>query len=266
MTYSSPRLTDSPIINVISAGIFKAAKKLRRDFGELENLQISQKSPGDFVTQADLGSEKILYEHLSHAYPHYGFLMEEKGEIKGNEDARWIIDPLDGTTNFVHGIPHFCISVALEKKGVLVAGAIYDPLKDELFWAEKGRGAYLNNRRIFVSARSKLVGSLIISEMRLGMPESSAMNLSLFKEINARSAFRSFGSAALDLAYVAAGRVEGYLEYNLKPWDVAAGIVIVQEAKGMVIPIRRGDTLLSGDSIAATNQNLHEDILRLLTS
>lgn len=263
MTYSSPRLTESPIINVISAGIFKAAKRLRRDFGELENLQISQKSPGDFVTQADLGSEKILYEHLNHAYPHYGFLMEEKGEIKGSEEARWIIDPLDGTTNFIHGIPHFSISVALEKRGVIVAGAIYDPIKDELFWAEKDRGAYLNNRRIRVSSRSKLAESLIISEMCLSTPAAD-MNLNLFKEIHIRAGFRSFGSAALDLAYVAAGRVEGYMEYNLKPWDVAAGIIIVQEAKGMVTPIRREDTLLSGDSIAATNQNLHEELLSLL--
>lgn len=261
---SAPRrFTNSPVINVIAAAIDKASRTLIRNFGEVENLQVSQKGPGDFVTAADKKSEKILYEELSEVYPDDGFLMEESDEIFGRNNVRWIIDPLDGTHNFMHGIPHFAISIAREVNGEVDVGVVYDPIKDEFFWAEKGRGAFQRNRRLRVSSRSDMANSLFASEMpgfsRTHTPKAKAV----FDKLIAQTGFRSFGSAALNLAYVAAGRLEGYIEYGLKPWDVAAGLLIVKEAGGYVGGVQLQDRPETGESVVATNEALSSQIINL---
>ncbi len=259
----------SALITVMARAADKAARRLRRDFGEVENLQVSKKGPADFVSAADLRAEKILREELSRARPDYGFLMEESGArpASGDSERRWIVDPLDGTSNFLHGLPHFCISIGLEDKGELVAGVIYDPLKDETFAAEKGVGAYLNGRRIRVSSRSRLSEALIGTGTPFkGHGDAPTFLAEANAIMGATAGIRRWGAAALDLAYVAAGRLDGYWEHDLSPWDTAAGIVIVREAGGFVSQIDGRETRGHSTGILAANATLHEDLVKLLRS
>ncbi len=257
----------SALINVMTRAADKAARRLRRDFGEVENLQVSRKGPADFVSTADLRAEQILREELARARPDYAFLMEESGDggTAGKGTRRWIGDPLDGTTNFLHGLPHFAISIALEEAGELIAGVVYDPLKDEMFTAEKGTGAYLNNRRMRVSSRSRLDDALIATGAPFkGHGDSQVFLGELDAVVNATAGVRRWGSAALDLAYVAAGRYEGFWERDLAPWDTAAGIVLVREAGGHVTQIDGRPVSVDGPSILAANDSLHGPLGQLL--
>ncbi|HEY2891072.1 MAG TPA: inositol monophosphatase family protein [Dongiaceae bacterium] len=251
--------TRSTVINVMSRAADKAARGLKRDFGEVEQLQVSVKGPGDFVSTADTKAEKVLRQELSRARPDYGFLMEESGASEGRDsEHRWIVDPLDGTTNFLHGLPHFCISIALERAGEIVAAVILDPVKDETFWAEKGIGAYLNDRRLRVSSRRQMTNALIATGTPFGQRADRPRYLRQFDAIMANVAdVRRLGAAALDLAYVAAGRYDGFWEYGLQPWDVAAGWLLVREAGGYISePDGEGHPVGSGDVLAA-NDHLH---------
>jgi myo-inositol-1(or 4)-monophosphatase len=235
----------------------KTARSLTRDFGEVENLQVSRKGPSDFVSSADIKAEKTLFEELSKARPGYGFVMEERGVVEGTDKTnRWLVDPLDGTTNFLHGVPHFAISIALEREGVLVAGVIYNVVRDELFWAEKGQGAYLNDRRLRVAGRTDMRDCIFATGTPfLGKPGHD-VSLGEIERVIAKSAgMRRFGAAALDLAYVAAGRFDGYWERGLNVWDIAAGAVLVREAGGAVNEIDGGDFMKSG-AIVASNSSL----------
>ncbi len=260
----------SPIITVMTQAAFKAAPGLVRDFGEVENLQVSEKGPSDFVTAGDLRAEKVLHAELKRVRPTYGLLLEEGGAFEGSDKSRrWIVDPLDGTLNFLHGIPHFAISIALEHDGEIVAGVIYDPLKDELFHAEKGGGAYLNNRRMRVSSRSRLSHAVVAT----GIPwhgrsksEHTEYLGQLAAMMNDCAGVRRLGAAALDLAYVAAGRYEGFWEPSLSPWDIAAGILLVREAGGLVSEIDGGDAVLASGNVLATNQRLNESLRTLLAT
>lgn len=257
----------SPNMNVMLRAVEKASRSLVRDFGEVEQLQVSLKGPGDFVSAADLRSEKILFEELSKARPDFGFLMEEKGEVKGNDPTtRWIIDPLDGTTNFLHGIPHWAISLALEQNGEITAGIIYDPVKDEMFRAEKGTGAFMRNKRLRVSGRKDMGISIIAG----GSPIARGTKDLYINQINAvletGAGFRRLGAASLDLAYVAAGRYEAYWEQNLKAWDAAAGALIVREAGGFVGTVSNsGNPVYDGD-ILATNSAMMDPLRKLLST
>jgi len=258
--------TRSTLINVMSRAADKAARGLKRDFGEVEQLQVSVKGPGDFVSTADTKADRVLRQELGRARPDYGFLTEESGESAGSDrEHRWIIDPLDGTTNFLHGLPHFCISIALERAGEIIAGVILDPVKDETFWAEKGIGAYLNDRRLRVSSRRQLTNALIATGTPFGERADRPRFLRQLDAIMTSVAdVRRLGAAALDLAYVAAGRYDGFWEYGLHPWDVAAGLLLVREAGGYISePDGEGNPAVSGDVLAA-NDHLHGPLLRIL--
>ena len=260
----SPR---SATLNVIMGAVEKAARGLRRDFGEVENLQVSRKGPGDFVTNADIKAEEILKEELMQARPGYGLLMEESGLTKGGDKShRWIVDPLDGTTNFLHGIPHFAISVALEREGKLVAGVVYNPATDDLFYAEHGQGAYLNNKRIRVAGRDTLSNSVFACGIphgeRAGRPEFVKEIDSLLPKV---SGLRRMGAASLDLAYVAAGRMDGFWERGLQAWDMAAGIVLVKEAGGIVTDLGNKQNMLETGNIICANERLHAKLIKELS-
>ena len=256
----------SASINVMTAAARKAARGLLRDFGEVEQLQVSKKGPGDFVSAADTRVEKVLRQELSKARPDYGFLLEESGEIPGNDRHNcWVVDPLDGTTNFLHGIPHFAISIALVRDGEPISGVIYQPLTDEMFWAEKGHGAFVNDRRLRVSARNKLEESVIATGIpHQGRPGHDRFIKQLSSVMTATAGVRRFGAASLDLAYVAAGRCEGFWEIGLKPWDIAAGIILVREAGGYVSEIDGGHDMLTSGHILAANDRLHLPLGMLL--
>src|SRR3954462_9494049 len=244
----------SPVINVMANAALKAARGLNRDFGEVEQLQVSVKGPSDFVSSADLRAERVLKAELQRARPGYAMLFEESGAEAGSDPHhRWIVDPLDGTTNFLHGIPHFSISIGLERDGEIIAGVIYDPTRDEMYWAEKGAGAFLNDRRLRVSARRQLGEALIATGLPFrGHPKHPAYNATLSRVMEATSGVRRFGSAALDLAYVAAGRYDGYWGFALSPWDLAAGLLLVREAGGFVSDLAGGRAMMtSGDVLAA---------------
>jgi len=249
----------SATINVMVKAAQKAARGLIRDFGEVEQLQVSQKGPADFVSTADLQAERTLRQELKKARPEFGLLMEE-GTVETGTDPRhrWIVDPLDGTLNFLHGLPHFAISIGLERDGEIVAGVVYDPIKDEMFWAERGAGTYVNDRRLRVSARRDLGQAVIATGMpNRGRPEHTTY-LAMLSAVMAETAgIRRFGAAALDLAYVAAGRYDGYFETGLSPWDIAAGILLVREAGGYVSEIAGGHHMLQSGSILAGNDHLH---------
>lgn len=257
----SPRL--SPALNVVIQAAQKAGKRLLRDFGEVENLQVSVKGPGDFVSQADLRAEESLRADLSKARPGFAFLMEESGE-SGEKDWewRWVVDPLDGTSNFLHGIPQWCVSVGIEKRtgensSELMAGVIYNPAMDELFWAEKGMGAFLNDRRLRVSGRRNMQEALLATGIPFAnVPKRAEFSATLARLMPQVAGVRRFGAAALDLAWVAAGRYEGFWELGLKPWDCAAGIVLVKEAGGYVTDPDGNDPWPHGN-IVAGNPNLH---------
>jgi myo-inositol-1(or 4)-monophosphatase len=256
----------SAIINVMAKAADKAARSLKRDFGEVTNLQVSSKAPGDFVSIADHKSERVIREELTKARPGFGLLMEEAGAVPGSDpDHTWIIDPLDGTTNFLHSLPHFAISIALQAKGEIVAGLVFDPLRDETFWAEKGAGAYCNDRRIRVSGRKVLPESLLFTGIPfIGHGDRERFGRQLNVAMRETAGVRRMGSASLDLAYVAAGRCEGYWEEEISIWDIAAGILLVKDAGGYVTDLKGGQTMLQSGSVLATNGVLHAPLQALL--
>jgi myo-inositol-1(or 4)-monophosphatase len=244
----------------------KASRTLVRDFGEVEQLQVSRKGPADFVSSADLAAEKTIRAELSKARPDFGWLMEESG--KGgdpNARSRWIVDPLDGTTNFLHGVPHWAISIAVETDGAIVAGVIHDPVKNELFWAERGQGAYMNNSRLRVSGRRSLDIAMIATGLPFKGRKTSPNYLAELELVMEEVAgVRRFGSAALDMAYVAAGRYDGFWEYGLSPWDTAAGVILVTEAGGSVGEVDGGNAPVFGKSVLASNGYLGHPLRELL--
>jgi len=258
-------------INVMVRAAEKAGRALVRDFGEVEQLQVSRKGPADFVSAADFKAERIVRGELERARPEFGFLMEEGGEIAGTDaHSRWIVDPLDGTTNFLHGLPHFCISIGLERNGEVVAGVNYDPVKDEVFWAEKGQGAYVGDRRMRVSGRGRLADSLLATGIPfLGRDEGDG-HQTFLRQLEAvmrhTSGVRRFGAAALDLAYVAAGRYDGFWETGLSAWDVAAGVIMVREAGGYISEIDGKPHRLDSPTILAANDRLYTEFVKLLKS
>jgi myo-inositol-1(or 4)-monophosphatase len=259
--------TRSPVLNMMIRAADKAAKSLKRDFGEVENLQVSKKGPADFVSAADRKAEKTLRQELSKARPEFGLLMEESGEQESRDEQRrrFIVDPLDGTSNFLHGLPHFAISIALEQRGEIVSAVVYDPIKEEMFWAEKGVGAYLNDRRIRVSARDRLDQALIGTGAPFkGHGDRGQFQAELDAVMANTAGVRRMGSAALDLAYVAAGRFEGYWERALSPWDIAGGICLVREAGGFVGEIEGKAIRIDSPSILAANAELEVTFQRLL--
>lgn len=260
--------TNSPVINVMMRAASKAARKLKRDFGEVSQLQVSRKGPADFVSTADLEAQRTIREELSRARPDFGFLMEE-GDNAASKSAtgeRWIVDPLDGTTNFLHGVPHWCISIAVERMGEIVAGLVYNPITDESFYAEKGTGAFGDGKRMRVSARTDLTECLIAT----GIPfrGSSKPLPSFLKEMGAVAGevagIRRAGAAALDLAYVAAGRYDGFWESGLLPWDIAAGVLLVREAGGSIVPLIQGEDFMKTGSLVAGNAEVQEKLTTLL--
>ncbi len=260
----------SPLLNVMISASRKAARGLARDFGEVENLQVSVKGPSDFVSTADKKAERTLQQELAKARPRFGFLMEEGGEIEGEDSSnRWIIDPLDGTTNFLHGIPHFAISIALERDGQIVAGVIHNPITDELYFAERGQGAFLiapyTEHRLRVSARAQLD----LAVVETGIPHRGRGDHERFlgqlgRVMGNVAGVRRMGAASLDLAYVAAGRADAYWEENLSPWDIAAGVLLVQEAGGVVMATDGSADAMAKCNPLATNRKLQGPMLRLL--
>lgn len=259
----------SALINVMEKAAKKAGNKLARDFGEVENLQVSRKGPADFVTRADIRAEKTIVEELKVARPKFGFILEEGKDIAPEEGTNsiWIIDPLDGTTNFLHGIPHFAISIACEQGGEITAAIVYNPITDDLFWAEKGRGAFLNNRRLTVSSRRNLPDCVLATGIPFhGKPHHKEFVCNLEHIMGEVAGVRRFGSAALDLAWVAAGRYDGYWEEGLQAWDIAAGILIVREARGMVSEFDGRAKMMQTGQILATNGAIHGSVTRLLSN
>lgn len=256
----------SPLLNVMTGAARKAGRSLSRDFGEVENLQVSIKGPANFVSAADLRAEQIIQAELSKARPGYGFLLEEGGTVEGTDkDNRWIVDPLDGTTNFLHSIPLFAISIGLEREGKLFAGVIYNPATDELFTAEKGKGAFLNGRRLRVAARRDLDDCVIAMGVpHRGRPGQARYMKELDTVLNKVAGLRRTGSAAMDLAWTAAGRFDAYWERNIKAWDMAAGIVIVREAGGIVTDLRGDSNMLAAGNVVAGNSNVHKALLPLI--
>jgi myo-inositol-1(or 4)-monophosphatase len=257
----------SALMNVMTAAALKAGRGLKRDFGEVENLVVSVKGPGDFVSAADRKAEKVLFEELSKGRPGYGFLMEESGEVEGTDKShRWIIDPLDGTTNFLHGIPIFAISVALEREGQLVAGLVYNPATDDMYVAEKGQGAWQNNRRLRVAPRREMSDALIGCGIpHLGKAKDHPRFKAELAAVMARASnVRRMGAAALDLAMVAAGRLDGYWERGLQPWDMAAGLVLVREAGGFVSDADGGDAMMDKGSAVVGNDTIQRALLNLV--
>ena len=256
----------SALLNVMIKAARKAARTLKRDFGEIEHLQVSLKGPANFVTAADRRAEEILREELDHARPGYGFLGEEGGRREGSDKTHtWIVDPLDGTMNFLHGIPHFAISLALEREGSIVAGIVYNPATDELFSAERGKGAFLNDRRLRVAARTRLADAVIAC----GLPHPSRADAAIERRDTAGvqdrvAGLRRFGAASLDLAWVAAGRFDGYWERNLSPWDIAAGVALVREAGGFATDLMGGDAPFVTGDIVAGNETIHRELMRTL--
>ena len=258
----------SALLNVMIKAAHKAARALKRDFGEVEQLQVSLKGPANFVSAADHRAEEILCAELSAARPGYGFLGEEGVRREGTDRTHtWIVDPLDGTSNFLHGIPHFAISIGLEREGEIVAGLVYNPLDDELFTAERGKGAFLNDRRLRVAARQRLADAVIACGLpHLGRGDLALNNRELAAVQPKVAGLRRFGAAALDLAWVAAGRFDGFWERGLSPWDVAAGSILVREAGGFVTDLDGADTpWISGDVVAG-NETMHRELVHLLNA
>lgn len=254
-------------LNIMMKAARKAGRSLVKDFREVENLQVSTKGAGDFVSKADIAAEAILKEELMGARPTYGWLAEEGGEEEGKDPTRrWIVDPLDGTTNFLHGLPHWAISIALEHKGEIVSGVIYDPAKDEMFYAEKGEGAWLNDsQRLRVSGRNQMIESIFATGVPFGgrrdLPETLQ---DLARIMPTCAGVRRWGSAALDLAYVAAGRYEGYWERSLNAWDAAAGVIIVKEAGGFVRGMADEDNVLETGSVIAANEPIWDQFAKVI--
>ena len=254
-------------LNLMIKAARRAGRSLVKDFREVENLQVSAKGPGDFVSKADHEAERLIREDLMTGRPTYGWLGEESGETAGADPTRrWIVDPLDGTTNCLHGMPHWSISIALEHKGEIVSAVVYDPAKDEMFWAEKGAGSWLNDsRRIRVSGRRALVEAIFATGVPFGVKKTLPATLQdLARLTPACAGVRQWGSAALDLAYVAAGRFDGYWERELKPWDVAAGVLLVKEAGGMVSGLRDGQNPIEDGALIAGNDGLFDPFRKII--
>lgn len=253
-------------LNVMIKAARKAGRSLVKDFREVENLQVSMKGAGDFVSRADLAAEAIIKEELMGARPTYGWLAEEGGETPGEDPTRrWIVDPLDGTTNFLHGLPHWAVSIALEHKGKIVAGVIYDAAKDECFYAEKGTGAWMNETRLRVSGRNRMIESIFATGVPFGGRADLPLTLQDIARIGpACAGIRRFGSAALDMAYVAAGRYEGFWERRLNSWDLAAGILIVREAGGFVEAIDKENSVMESGEVIAANEPIFEQFAKVI--
>jgi len=257
----------SPIMTVMMRAAEKAGRNATRDFNEVENLQVSRKGPADFVTAADKRAEEIIFEELKKARPDYSFLMEESGETKGGDpENRWIVDPIDGTHNYMHGIPHWCISIALESKGRIEAGIVYDPIKEEMFRAERSGGAFLGRyKRLRVSNRNEHESAIVAFGTPSTIPERQTQFLTELTAVSNRMPMiRRYGAAALDLCYVAAGRVDGYWERNLKPWDCAAATLIVKEAGGFVTSIDNEDNPIYSKNLVSGNNAIHADLRKIL--
>jgi len=258
-------MLQSALMNVMVKAARRAGRSLKRDLGEVENLQVSLKGPANFVTMADKRAEEMLLSDLNKARPGYGFIGEEGGTRVGDDKTHtWIVDPLDGTTNFLHGIPHFAISIGLAREGVIVAGLIYNPANDDLFIAERGKGAFLNDTRLRVAGRKQLGECVIgcgLPHLGRGDHEISRAEMSTIQPKVA--GLRRFGAASLDLAYVAAGRLDGYWERNLQPWDIAAGMIMIREAGGVVGDIHGGDLLKTGNVVCG-NEFVHGELTKIL--
>lgn len=260
--------TLSPLLTLMTEVAGRAGRSLNRDFRDIEHLQVSKKGPSDFVTIADHKAEEIIYDRLTQARPGYGFLMEERGIVEGTDRShRWIVDPLDGTLNFLHGMPHFAVSIALEREGELVAGVVYNPATDEMFHAEKGRGSWLADRRLRVAGRKHFDEAVIATGMPWAGRKGHAQFLTeLHKVMPHTAGVRRMGSAALDLAWVAAGRYDGFWERNLKAWDIAAGIVLVKEAGGWVSELDDKSDILATGNIVAGNEAIQAELKKRLTA
>jgi len=258
--------TPTTLLKVMIDAVRKAARGLSRDFGEVAELQVSKKGAGDYVSAADLKAEQVLFEELMRVRPGYGFIGEERGLIEGSDKTHtWIVDPLDGTTNFLHAIPHFAVTAALERDGVIVAGVTYNPISNEMFWAEKGKGAYLNDKRLRVAARRNLDETVLATGIPfIGKPGHAVFLKELHQVSQRVSGVRRFGSAALDLAYVAAGRFDGYWERGLQNWDMAAGTLLVTEAGGKVTDADGDIAPLHSGTVLASSLELHPLILETL--
>ncbi|WP_297297206.1 inositol monophosphatase family protein [uncultured Methylovirgula sp.] len=256
----------SALMNVMTAAALKAGRGLKRDFGEVENLQVSVKGPGDFVSAADRKSEKTLFEELAKARPGYGFVMEESGIVEGTDKSHtWYIDPLDGTTNFLHGLPIFAISIGLAREGQIVAGLVYNPATDDMYVAEKGQGAYLNNRRLRVAARRDFADALVGCGIpHLGKKDHDRFQREFATVMARASNLRRLGAVALDLCFVAQGAYDGFWERHLKSWDMAAGILIIREAGGFVTDADGGTDIFGTGSICAGNEAIHSQLLALI--
>lgn len=255
-------------LNVMIKAARLAGRSLVKDFREVENLQVSRKGAGDFVSKADLGAEKIIRETLMEARPTYGWLAEESAEVAGSDPTRrWIVDPLDGTTNFLHGLPHWAVSIALEHKGQIVAGVVFDAAKDEMYYAEKGSGAWMNDQRLRVSSRSQMIESIFATGLPFGgrsdLPETLK---DLARLLPATAGVRRWGAAALDLAYVAAGRYEGFWERKLNAWDMAAGILLVREAGGLIEPLKQGGDILADGEVLCANEAIFSTFAKVIRS
>ncbi len=253
-------------LNIMIKAARKAGRSLVKDFREVENLQVSMKGAGDFVSKADIAAEAILKEELMGARPTYGWMAEESREEQGQDPTRrWIVDPLDGTTNFLHGLPHWAVSIALEHKGEIVAGVVFDAAKDEMFFAEKGTGAWLNESRIRVSGRHRMIESIFATGLpfagRADLPETLQ---DLARLLPATAGVRRWGSAALDLAYVAAGRYDGYWERSLNAWDIAAGVVIVREAGGLIEPLNPTGNIIEDGEVICANEAIYETFAKVI--
>ncbi|RTL52193.1 MAG: inositol monophosphatase [Bradyrhizobiaceae bacterium] len=259
-------MNHSALINVMVKAARRAGRSLKRDLGEIENLQVSLKGPANFVSAADRRAEEMLYDDLTKARPGYGFLGEEGGTREGSDKSNtWIVDPLDGTTNFLHGIPQFAISIGLEREGTVVAGVIYNPANDELYIAERGKGAFLNDTRLRVAGRKKLDECVIACGLpHIGRGDHEQSRREMTEMQNRVAGLRRFGAASLDLAFVAAGRLDGYWERNLKPWDIAAGLIMVREAGGIVSGIEGHDNALQTGHVVAGNEFVQSELVKIL--
>jgi myo-inositol-1(or 4)-monophosphatase len=259
-------MLQSALMNVMVKAARRAGRSLKRDLGEIENLQVSLKGPANFVSLADKRAEEMLYDDLSKARPGYGFVGEEGGSREGSDKSHtWIVDPLDGTTNFLHGIPQFAISIGLQREGVLIAGLIYNPANDELYTAERGKGAFLNDQRLRVAGRRQMNECVIacgLPHIGRGDHELSRREMSAIQEKVA--GLRRFGAASLDLAFVAAGRLDGYWERNLQAWDMAAGLLMIREAGGSVSGIQGNDDPLKTGDIVCGNEAIHRELVKIL--
>ena len=253
-------------LNIMIKAARRAGRSLVKDFREVENLQVSMKGAGDFVSRADTAAEEIIKEDLMGARPTYGWLGEETGETEGEDPTRrWIVDPLDGTTNFLHGLPHWAISIALEHKGQIVAGVVFDAAKDEMFFAEKGAGAWMNAQRLRVSGRSRMIESIFATGLPFGgRADLPATLKDLGRLLPACAGVRRWGAASLDLAYVAAGRYDGFWERRLHAWDIAAGLIILREAGGLAEPMTKGGDILNDGEVVAANEAIFASFAKVI--